>query len=230
MESTLVLLLGPFLVGYLLGSIPFGLLLTRAAGLGGHPQGRIGQYRRHQCAAHRPQGAGRSDPAARCLEGRRGRVDLCPRQSDRCHRRRRRRRAWPHVPGVAAFQGRQGRRDHARHHVGPVLAGRGHRLCRVAAVRGSLALFVTRRPAQRRDRRDRRLVPGQFLRSDTAHAAGAPRLGAAPREHRAPFERHRAQDRATRQDAGRHAVGRAVRPQWRAVVPNRAPSISCHRR
>ena len=34
MESTLVLLLGPFLIGYLLGSIPFGLLLTRAAGLG----------------------------------------------------------------------------------------------------------------------------------------------------------------------------------------------------
>jgi glycerol-3-phosphate acyltransferase PlsY len=34
MESTLVLLLGPLLVGYLLGSIPFGLLLTRAAGLG----------------------------------------------------------------------------------------------------------------------------------------------------------------------------------------------------
>jgi len=34
MVSTLVLLLGPFLLGYLLGSIPFGLLLTRAAGLG----------------------------------------------------------------------------------------------------------------------------------------------------------------------------------------------------
>jgi len=34
MESTLVLLLGPLLLGYLLGSIPFGLLLTRAAGLG----------------------------------------------------------------------------------------------------------------------------------------------------------------------------------------------------
>jgi acyl phosphate:glycerol-3-phosphate acyltransferase len=34
MISTLVLLLGPFLIGYLLGSIPFGLLLTRAAGLG----------------------------------------------------------------------------------------------------------------------------------------------------------------------------------------------------
>jgi len=34
MISTLVLMLGPFLLGYLLGSIPFGLLLTRAAGLG----------------------------------------------------------------------------------------------------------------------------------------------------------------------------------------------------
>ena len=34
MASTLILLLAPFLLGYLLGSIPFGLLLTRAAGLG----------------------------------------------------------------------------------------------------------------------------------------------------------------------------------------------------
>jgi glycerol-3-phosphate acyltransferase PlsY len=34
MVSTLILLFGPFLLGYLLGSIPFGLLLTRAAGLG----------------------------------------------------------------------------------------------------------------------------------------------------------------------------------------------------
>jgi glycerol-3-phosphate acyltransferase PlsY len=34
MISTLILLAAPFLMGYLLGSIPFGLLLTRAAGLG----------------------------------------------------------------------------------------------------------------------------------------------------------------------------------------------------
>jgi glycerol-3-phosphate acyltransferase PlsY len=34
MVSTLILLLGPFLLGYLLGSIPFGMLLTRSAGLG----------------------------------------------------------------------------------------------------------------------------------------------------------------------------------------------------
>lgn len=34
MASTLLLLFAPFLLGYLLGSIPFGMLLTRAAGLG----------------------------------------------------------------------------------------------------------------------------------------------------------------------------------------------------
>ena len=34
MSSTLLLLIGPLLLGYLLGSIPFGLLLTKAAGLG----------------------------------------------------------------------------------------------------------------------------------------------------------------------------------------------------
>jgi acyl phosphate:glycerol-3-phosphate acyltransferase len=34
MASTLLVLLAPFLLGYLLGAIPFGLLLTRAAGLG----------------------------------------------------------------------------------------------------------------------------------------------------------------------------------------------------
>lgn len=34
MLSTLILIFGPLLLGYLLGSIPFGLLLTRAAGLG----------------------------------------------------------------------------------------------------------------------------------------------------------------------------------------------------
>src|SRR3981081_1788429 len=42
MISTLVLLLGPFLLGYLLGSIPFGLLLTRAAGLGDIRKGGSG--------------------------------------------------------------------------------------------------------------------------------------------------------------------------------------------
>ena len=41
------------LTGYLLGSLPFGLLLTRWAGFGDRAQHRLGQYRRHQCLAHR---------------------------------------------------------------------------------------------------------------------------------------------------------------------------------
>ena len=41
------------LVGYLLGSIPFGLLLTTDGGPRRHPRHRVGQYRRDQRAAHR---------------------------------------------------------------------------------------------------------------------------------------------------------------------------------
>jgi glycerol-3-phosphate acyltransferase PlsY len=55
--------------GYLLGSIPFGLLLTKARRHAGHPLHRLGQYRRDQCAAHRAQGARGGDLAARRAEG-----------------------------------------------------------------------------------------------------------------------------------------------------------------
>ena len=64
--------LAAILGGYLLGSIPFGLLLTRAAGLGDVRDDRLGQYRRDQRAAHRPKGPGRGDLAARCRQGRGG--------------------------------------------------------------------------------------------------------------------------------------------------------------
>ena len=60
--------------------LPAGLDPVRPAadprrGAGRHPQGGLGQYRRDQRAAHRPQGAGGRDPAARCAEGRRGGAD-----------------------------------------------------------------------------------------------------------------------------------------------------------
>ena len=57
--------------GYLCGSIPFGLILTRLAGTRGHPLHRLRQYRRHQCAAHRPQGACRRDAPRRRAQGHR---------------------------------------------------------------------------------------------------------------------------------------------------------------
>ncbi len=56
------------------GSIPFGLILTRMAGPGRRSLDRLRQYRRHQRAAHRQQGACRRDPAARCPEGHRSRL------------------------------------------------------------------------------------------------------------------------------------------------------------
>ena len=70
--STWPVLIGALALGYLLGSIPFGLLLTKAFGGPRHPRHRLRQYRRHQCAAHRPQGARRRDAALRHAEGHRG--------------------------------------------------------------------------------------------------------------------------------------------------------------
>ena len=85
-------------LGYLLGSIPFGLLLTRLAGTPGHPRHRLGQYRRDQRAAHRPQGR---SPRRRCSA-------TCSRAPPRCCsrsialRRSERRRC---VAGLGAFLG-----------------------------------------------------------------------------------------------------------------------------
>ncbi len=55
--------------GYLLGSIPFGLLLITRRRRRRYPHHRLRQYRRHQCAAHRPQGVGRRDAHLRHAQG-----------------------------------------------------------------------------------------------------------------------------------------------------------------
>ena len=60
--------LGLLIVGYLLGSIPFGLIFTRLAGLGDVRGDRFRQYRRDQRAAHRPQGSRRRHPCLRRSE------------------------------------------------------------------------------------------------------------------------------------------------------------------
>ncbi len=122
MISTLILMAGPFLMGYLMGSIPFGLLLTRAAGLGDIPQRRFRQHRRHQRAAHRPQRTCGGHPAAGCAEGRGCRADRRPGGATARRRRRRGRRAGPHVPVLAGFKGGKCRPTTLGRHVGPVLA------------------------------------------------------------------------------------------------------------
>ena len=62
---------GAFAFGYLLGSIPFGLIFTRFAGTQDIRTHRLRQHRRDQRAAHRPQGARRGDAARRHAQGHR---------------------------------------------------------------------------------------------------------------------------------------------------------------
>ena len=55
--------------GYLLGSIPFGLDPDAARRHAGHPLDRLRQYRRHQRAAHRPQGLAAATLIGDALKG-----------------------------------------------------------------------------------------------------------------------------------------------------------------
>ena len=115
------------------GSIPFGLVLTYAAGLGDVRKIGSGQHRRHQRAAHRHKGARRRHAAARPAEGhgsraadrRLGRAALsCAFDAYQlAYLGRARRVPRPSLPGLAQLRGRQGRRHLHRRAVGRALAG-----------------------------------------------------------------------------------------------------------
>ncbi len=108
---TEVFLLVAFLLGYLLGSIPFGMVLTKLAGTQDLRSIGSRQYRRHQRAAHRPQGPRRGDADRRHAQGHgRGHHRRLLRRRQCGDAGRARRLPRPPLPGLAQIQRRQRRR------------------------------------------------------------------------------------------------------------------------
>ena len=114
-------------LGYLLGSIPFGLLLTRAAGLGDIRADRLAATSaRPTCCAPASKGLA---AATLLLDGGKGAAAVLLGCASRAARRRRlgrrpRRRARPSVPGLARLPRRQGRGHRLRRAARRRLAGR----------------------------------------------------------------------------------------------------------
>ena len=126
-----------------LGSIPFGVLITRALGLGDLRAHRLGQHRRHQRAPHRQQGA---PPPRRCSStAARARVAVLVARALAGETggdgRGLRRLPRPPLPGLAEVPRRQGRRHLPRRHAGARLAGRPRRLRHLARDRLRLPLL-----------------------------------------------------------------------------------------
>ena len=128
-EQALPLLLAlcflSFGFGYLLGSIPFGLILTKLAGFGDLRADRLRQYRRDQCAAHRQQRSRRAHAAARRCQRHRRRSDCGSHFGPYAGLARRARRlSRPSLPGLARLSRRQRRRHLSRRAARALLACR----------------------------------------------------------------------------------------------------------
>ena len=205
--------------GYLCGSIPFGVLLTRLAGtqdIRSIGSGNIG--------ATNVLRTGRKGLAAATLLGDALKGTLAvlivahafgPRAGARD---RLRRLSRPPLSGLAALQGRQGGRDLYRPPARARLAGRARLLPDLARGRGDHPLLVARGSGRQR--------------ADAADPAGSSAAATAallfvlltvllwitaPREHRAAARRHRKQDRPVSKSIGKTKVGRG-RPAWRLSI------------
>ena len=140
-----------FLLAYLLGSIPFGVLITRALGLGDLRAIGSGNIGATNVLRTGNKGAA---AATLLLDAAKGAVAVLVARAlageQAAHGRRPRRLPRPPLPGLAEVQGRQGRRHLPRHHAGARLARRPRRLRHLA--RGGLRhpLLLARRAGRRR--------------------------------------------------------------------------------
>ena len=116
---------------YLIGSISFAVVVSRAFGAARSARVRLRQSGRDQRAAHRQQGRRAADAARRRRSRASSRCSLAQlvgRALGRCRldgaRRRARGVRRPPLPGLPPLRRRQGRRDRGRHRVRAALAAR----------------------------------------------------------------------------------------------------------
>ena len=191
----------------------------------GPAQHRLGQYRRHQRVAHRPQGARGGDASRRHAQGHlRGSAHALSARRRCCDRGRGRRLSRPPVSGLAALPRRQRRGDLYRRAARHRLASRRCLLRRLARGRGRDPLFVARRADCQPGGASLSVVAGRPCRRAGFFAAVDPAMDHAPRQHRTAPARHRGQDR---RPAPR--LERYITPAMRPAPARRGCAESCRR-
>ena len=187
MISTLVLLLGPFLLGYLLGSIPFGLLLTRAAGLGDIRKVGSGNIGATNVLRTGRKGLAAATLLLDALKGVAAGADRRPASASSPRVGAAAGAVLGHMfPVWLGFKGGKGMATTLGVMWGLCLAGRRDRLRGLAAVRRRSSATPRWRPCSASRVA---AIAAWFLTDraggDAAHPAGAAGLGAPPPEHRA---------------------------------------------
>ena len=185
-----------FLLGYLLRLDPVRPGADQTCRHAGSALDRFRQYRRHQRAAHRPQGPRRGDADRRHAQGHgRGHDRRLLRRRQCGDAGRARRLPRPPLSGLAQIQRRQGRRHLYRRADRPVLAGGGDVLPDLAGDRRHHALLVALGAGRSLRHAAVPVVvrpPGAGLAVRRADAAA---VLEAQREHQAAAGRHRRTDR-----------------------------------
>ena len=186
------------------GLDPFGLILTRFAGPRRHPHHRLGQHRRDQRAAHRPQGPRGRDAAGRRAEGhRRGARSRSLLGTGRGARSRRSApsSATPSRSGSASRAARASRPSSAGCSASSLVGGACFRARSGSRSPSSPATPRCRRSSRARRRRSILWSIGQPDGGARSVVLAAPALVEAPRKHPPAPRRDRRPDRAEGDDA-----------------------------